>query len=212
MDINRCWCFRLPQLIVFSGWRLQNFEIRVGQDAVDLGRNAICYKQVPAVPDGATVNTICTQELFGSWVSVNKSATQAQSEHLQLREVRVFGYRGKWYAMSKHIENFPDVKYMGQHFTVNMFHGKVLMVKLRVHKGFKVGAKLLPELTMTLSFDAIRQYRFQTVQYVWTIEHGLCKLLLSKWKFLTPVTMSVKTIWECFIVGIFYIKMVKMQS
>ena len=95
MDINGHQWFRLPQLTLLSGWRLRNFEIRVGQNAVDLGRNAICYKQVPTMADGATQNFICMQERYGNWVSVNKSDTTSNYVHLQLRELRVFGYRGK---------------------------------------------------------------------------------------------------------------------
>ena len=110
---GRPFCLGLNMLILFSGWRLRNFEVRVGQDGVDIGQKAICYKQVPAVADGATVNILCVQDLFGSWVSVNKSDTQAQSEHLQLRELQVFGYRSKWCKTLYDIEEWIDLIYWG---------------------------------------------------------------------------------------------------
>ena len=41
--------------------------------------------------DGATEIFTCPQELYGRWVSVNKSDTGYLTENLQLQEVRVFG-------------------------------------------------------------------------------------------------------------------------
>ena len=76
--------------LMVLGIRLRNFEIRVGQDPLDIGRNAICYKQVQPVPDGATQDFRCVNALYGSWVSVNKSETERGFQFLQLRELRVF--------------------------------------------------------------------------------------------------------------------------
>ena len=83
-----------------SGWRLQNFEIRVGLNDTDLGNNAICYKQLETMASGATMRFKCSEELFGSWVSVNKTATVVQYEHLQLIEVGVYDskYSAQWYG------------------------------------------------------------------------------------------------------------------
>ena len=75
---------------MISGIRLRNFEVRVGQDASEIGHNAICYKQVQAVPNGATQTFRCRNPLYGSWVSVNKTDTEHQNWFLQLRELRVF--------------------------------------------------------------------------------------------------------------------------
>ena len=69
-----------------SGWRLANFEIRVGYDGTDLGNNAVCYKQLESMKDGSAVKFKCHNALYGSWVSVNKSG----NENLQLAEVRVY--------------------------------------------------------------------------------------------------------------------------
>ena len=72
------------------GFRLRNFEIRVGNDE-DLVNNGICYKQMESVGDGLTEIFPCHETIYGSWVNVNKSYTgEENSEHLQLREVRVF--------------------------------------------------------------------------------------------------------------------------
>ena len=73
-----------------SGWRLQNFEIRVGLDGIDLGNNAICHKQLESMADGATKVFKCCEGLNGTWVSVNKTATMADHVFLQLMEVRVY--------------------------------------------------------------------------------------------------------------------------
>ena len=73
-----------------SGWRLKNFEIRVGLDDTDLGNNAICHKQLEAIPDGATVKFTCKEPLYGSCISVNKTTSLTFHENLQLKEVRVY--------------------------------------------------------------------------------------------------------------------------
>ena len=76
-----------------SGWRLYNFEIRVGLDGTDLGNNAVCYKQLESMADGATVKFRCHEKLYGSWVSVNKTASVPDGVFLQLLEVRVYEQR-----------------------------------------------------------------------------------------------------------------------
>ena len=54
-----------------SGWRLKDFEIRVGLDDTDLGNNAICHKQLEAMLEGGTIKFKCQEPLYGSWISVN---------------------------------------------------------------------------------------------------------------------------------------------
>ena len=92
------WITLWYHLYLISGYRLRNFEIRVGHDATDLGNNAICYNQTESMINAATVRFQCREELSGSWVSVNKSDSGSNNEYLQLMEVRVFD--GKlWYHM-----------------------------------------------------------------------------------------------------------------
>ena len=79
-----------------SGWRLANFEIRVGLDGTDLGNNAVCYKQLESMAEGATVKFQCQEELYGSWVSVNKSSSVLGHLNLQLLEVRVYYERREY--------------------------------------------------------------------------------------------------------------------
>ena len=76
-----------------SGWRLYNFEIRVGLDVTDLGNNAVCYKQLESMADGATVTFRCHEKLYGSWVCVNKTISVPDGVFLQLLEVRVYEQR-----------------------------------------------------------------------------------------------------------------------
>ena len=78
-------------LVDISGFRLQDFEIRVGLDDTYLGNNTICYKQLEAMPGGATIKFKCQEPLYGSWISVNKTTSVANYEYLQLKEVRVYG-------------------------------------------------------------------------------------------------------------------------
>ena len=79
-----------------SGNRLNNFEIRVGNDGSDLGNNPICYKQWPAIPTGAMRIFQCTRPRYGVWVSVNKTNTAPDLELLSLREVRVYHFFGTY--------------------------------------------------------------------------------------------------------------------
>ena len=79
-----------------SGWRLANFEIRVGLDGTDLGNNDVCYKQQESMAEGVTVKFQCQEELYGSWVSVNKSSSVLGHLNLQLLEVRVYYERREY--------------------------------------------------------------------------------------------------------------------
>ena len=78
-------------LSITSGYRLRNFEVRVGQDGSDIGNNAVCYKQLVSIPDGTTTDFQCFHPLDGNWVSMNKTDMAYEDNPLQLREVRVFG-------------------------------------------------------------------------------------------------------------------------
>ena len=84
----------LLRIVKFPGHRLRNFEIRVGQGAFNLGNNRICYQQLSSMENGLTANFTCWREVYGSWVSVNKSDGESGMEFLQLREIRVFGMHG----------------------------------------------------------------------------------------------------------------------
>ena len=64
------------QLFFVSGDRLQNFEIRVGNDGDEIGNNGICYKQLEPMAPGITKNSYCPRWSFGSWISSNKSHSQ----------------------------------------------------------------------------------------------------------------------------------------
>ena len=72
------------------GYRLRNFEIRMGLDSADLSNNAVCYKQLHSMLDGTTVKFNCREALYGSWVSLNKTDTADKAAYLQLKEVRVY--------------------------------------------------------------------------------------------------------------------------
>ena len=65
-------------------------QIRVGLDGAVLGNNAFCYKQLKGMADRATIEFRRHEELYGSWVSVNKTASVQGHEYLQLLEVRVY--------------------------------------------------------------------------------------------------------------------------
>ena len=65
-----------------------NFEIRVGEDE-EIGNNPICFKQIPRMSIRLT-NFTCSPNLFGDWVSINKSSNDPGNKNLLLREVRVF--------------------------------------------------------------------------------------------------------------------------
>ena len=82
----------------FVGNRLRNFEIRVGNDGVEIGNNAICHKQLDSVESGVTKNFTCYPSRFGRWISVNKSETSHGMYALHFHEVRV--YHGKYISLS----------------------------------------------------------------------------------------------------------------
>ena len=77
------------------GDRLKNFEIRVGVDNEDVGKNPVCHEQQSSVPVGVTETFTCTVALYGNWVSVNKSSID-ESDLLQLKEVRVYSVNGEY--------------------------------------------------------------------------------------------------------------------
>ena len=71
-----------------------NFEIRVGNNGTEIGNNPICYKQFEVMTFGA-VNFSCSQNVFGAWVSINKSSTNVFTECLVIQEVRIYGSKSK---------------------------------------------------------------------------------------------------------------------
>ena len=75
--------------LYFTEYRVHNFEIRVGENE-DLEKNYICYKQFEFMLSVAS-NISCPEELYGDWISINKTATPYADEPLSLTEVRVFG-------------------------------------------------------------------------------------------------------------------------
>ena len=92
LQLKKC-VYKINEII--SGVRLRNFGVRVGADSEDLGNKPICYEQQSSVLDGATRNFSCAKELYGNWVSVNKSSID-ETDVLQLREVRVYGMHGEY--------------------------------------------------------------------------------------------------------------------
>ena len=83
---------------IFTGDRLQNFEIRVGNDGDDIGNNAVCFKQLEPMEPGVAKNFTCSSGFLGSWVSVNKSSNNRETNALHFREIRVYG--GKYISIS----------------------------------------------------------------------------------------------------------------
>ena len=75
--------------ITIPGGRLQNFEIRVGNDE-QIGNNAICYKQLEQMASGVTKKFPCSSEILGHWVSLNKTGSGMMGP-LHIQEVRVYG-------------------------------------------------------------------------------------------------------------------------
>ena len=67
-----------------------NFEIRVGEDGDDIGNNEICHKQINKVRERFTT-IICSTEIFGDWVSINKTSDVPDLEFLALYEIKVYG-------------------------------------------------------------------------------------------------------------------------
>ena len=77
------------------GYRLRNFEIRVGNDT-EMAKNGLSYKQLESVGDGLTISFPCHEALCGTWVSVSKSDSAVLNAYLQLCEVRAFGSKYSW--------------------------------------------------------------------------------------------------------------------
>ena len=82
-------------IILRIGQRLRNFEIRIGMDRDEIGKNAICYKQSESMEPDVVRNFTCYRELFGNWVSINKTEPEVWFRPLHFREVRVFGTSSK---------------------------------------------------------------------------------------------------------------------
>ena len=70
----------------------------MGADSEDLGNNPVCHERQSSVPESVTKTFACTKELYGNWVSVNKSSMD-ETDLLQLREVRVYGAYGEFKHM-----------------------------------------------------------------------------------------------------------------
>ena len=73
----------------FTVYWLGNFEIRVGRSS-NLGNNELCHKQLDPM-DVAQANITCSRDVYGDWVSINKTRTQTTADNMALGEVRVFG-------------------------------------------------------------------------------------------------------------------------
>ena len=65
----------------------------VGLEGADLGNNAVCYKQLKSMANGTTIEFRCHTGLYGSWVSLNKTASVQDHVYLHLVEVRVYEKR-----------------------------------------------------------------------------------------------------------------------
>ena len=87
-----CWCGRCLYLFSF-GWRFDD-NSRVGESD-ELENNGICHKQFGFM-DFLQQNLLCSHELYGDWVSINRTDTPFANEHLVLVEVRVFGNKCKY--------------------------------------------------------------------------------------------------------------------
>ena len=80
--------------INFTDWWLYNFEIRVG-GSEELGDNDICHKQFEVV-DSVLTNITCSPELYGDWVSINKTEILPAKAALALIEIQIFGSKYTW--------------------------------------------------------------------------------------------------------------------
>ena len=89
-DLNK-FNARSHSHIYVTGDRLQNFEIRVGNDGQDIGNNAVCFKQLEPMDPGVAKNFTCSSAILGSWISVNKSTNERETNALHFREIRVHG-------------------------------------------------------------------------------------------------------------------------
>ena len=85
--------------INFAAYWLYNFEVRVGENE-ELGNNDICYKQLEVV-DSFETTIKCSREVYGDWVSINKTEIPPHKAYLVLVEVRVFGSTCKYKNSAK---------------------------------------------------------------------------------------------------------------
>ena len=70
-----------------------NFEIRVGEDGAEISNNKLCFKHIGNI---SSANFTCSPDLYGNWVSINKSSTyHGTLERMVLYELRVFSEYSK---------------------------------------------------------------------------------------------------------------------
>ena len=74
-----------------SAHRIKNCEIRVGLDESDIGNNAVCVLWLEEMGPMVSKRFSCIPNLYGNWISVNKTTPPVGAEILQLQEVQVFG-------------------------------------------------------------------------------------------------------------------------
>ena len=74
----------------FSGPRLNNFNVRVGNSS-DITGHILCYYYDGTVGQAANVTIHCYTDMMGQWVSVQRTNGDAGSS-LHLCEVQVIGY------------------------------------------------------------------------------------------------------------------------
>ena len=77
----------------FTAFKLSNFEIRVGLSD-EPADNGICHKQFD-VMEPLVQNITCSRELYGNWVSINKTHSGDGVASIVLMEVRVYGSKSK---------------------------------------------------------------------------------------------------------------------
>ena len=70
-----------------------DLAIRIGKDGDDLGNNKVCLEQIDFTASHVASVT-CLQELFGDWISINR--TSSNTEYIFLCEVRIFGFDSKY--------------------------------------------------------------------------------------------------------------------
>ena len=83
------------KFLLHAGHRLRNFEIRVGIDGEELGNNSICYERLESMEAGMAEKFTCYEEIFGNWISINKTEATSRLRFLHFQEIRVFGELSK---------------------------------------------------------------------------------------------------------------------
>ena len=118
--------FNIPdQSCPIAGVRLRKFDIRVGIDSTDIGNNALCYHQTTSMGSGETKNFSCHHELFGNWISINKSDTHASYQNLHFVEIRVFGSK-----LKLNFQNLPRTPHMKTSVHV---YARYAFISARIH-------------------------------------------------------------------------------